>query len=197
MASDDLHDQPQEEKISELIPAKVAEDLTELASDVSQLKDILSQEVIGIKKVEKYLEYSSPIPPPEVFLGYEDVLPGSADRILKMVEKQMEHRLAAETKQLEHRIKTESKLVDSETKLNYLGLFSGFIIAILGLSGAVYLGANDKPVSSGVLSVGTLASLVSVFVSGKSGVKKQSTSENDSDKDGDNGEETAPSSSNS
>lgn len=58
MDSDDLHDQAQEEKTSktsELIPAKVAEGLTELASDVSQFKDILSQEVIGIKKVEKYL----------------------------------------------------------------------------------------------------------------------------------------------
>ena len=37
-------------------------------------------------------EFSGPIPPPNIIKGYEEVLPGSADRILAMAEKQSNHR---------------------------------------------------------------------------------------------------------
>ena len=33
-------------------------------------------------------EFSGPIPPPSIIKGYEEILPGSADRILAMAEKQ-------------------------------------------------------------------------------------------------------------
>lgn len=33
-----------------------------------------------------FVEYSGPLPPPGAMQGYEDVLPGSADRILTMAE---------------------------------------------------------------------------------------------------------------
>lgn len=38
--------------------------------------------------------YSGPIPPPEAFEKYEKVLPGAADRIMKMTERQQEHRMS-------------------------------------------------------------------------------------------------------
>lgn len=148
-----------------------------LVKDVSELKEIVSQEFVSIKSIERRQEYSGPIPPPEVFRGYEEVLPGSADRILKMAEKQLEHRIAAETKQLEHRITSETKLINIEAKLSYWGLISGFVIAFVGLSGAVYLGIKDKPIPSSIMSAGTLAGLVSVFVSGRSIIKRESSQE--------------------
>jgi Predicted membrane protein (DUF2335) len=40
--------------------------------------------------------YSGPLPPAEQIRAYEDVLPGSADRILRMAEHQQEHRMELE-----------------------------------------------------------------------------------------------------
>lgn len=82
-------------------------------------------------------------------------MPGSADRILKMAEKQQDHRIS-----------NENKLVDAENQSRLLGLVAGFLIATFGLAGSVYLGSNGKTWASGILSGGTLAGLVTVFVKG-------------------------------
>jgi uncharacterized membrane protein len=42
------------------------------------------------------VSYSGQIPPPGMLQGYEDVLPGAADRILKMAEEQAKHRQSLE-----------------------------------------------------------------------------------------------------
>ncbi len=40
---------------------------------------------------ETFVSFSGPLPPPEVFAKYEQILSGSADRILKMAENQSTH----------------------------------------------------------------------------------------------------------
>ena len=67
-------------------------------------------------------------------------------------------------KQLEHRMKIERKLVTTDSILSYLGLGAGFIIAIFGLGGSIYLGINGKNWASGIMTTGTLTGLVTVFV---------------------------------
>lgn len=42
--------------------------------------------------------YSGPLPAPEDFAEYEKILPGSTDRILKMAEKQVDHRISSDNK---------------------------------------------------------------------------------------------------
>jgi len=43
--------------------------------------------------IERTIEtYAGPLPPPKLFEGYEQVLKGSADRILTMAEKEQSHR---------------------------------------------------------------------------------------------------------
>lgn len=37
-------------------------------------------------------KFSGPIPPPSIIAGYEDVVPGAADRIIRMAEQQSSHR---------------------------------------------------------------------------------------------------------
>jgi uncharacterized membrane protein len=69
-------------------------------------------------------------------------------------------------KQLDHRISNENKLVNAENQIRLFGLITGFLIAIFGLGGAVYLGYNGKTLESGIMSGGTLVGLVTVFVKG-------------------------------
>ena len=66
-----------------------------------------SQESIAIPESKEELkklllavsqEFAGPIPPPSMMKQYEETLPGSADRILKMAETQSEHRQWMEKK---------------------------------------------------------------------------------------------------
>ena len=61
-----------------------------------------------------------------------------------------------------------------------MGLISGFVIAIFGLSGATYLGIKDKAIASASMSGVTLVGLVTAFVSGRSINEKQSQNEGNS-----------------
>lgn len=170
-------DTAKESHLTEKVDSKVIQDLIK---DVIELKALTYRESATIERIEKrYTQYSGPIPPPDILRGHEAVLPGSADRVLKMAERQLEHRIAMENKQLDHSIKSETKLINTESSLSYLGLIAGFLIAAFGLSGAIYLGLKDKPVASGIMSGGTLAGLVSVFISGKSIIQKQPQNNND------------------
>ncbi|WP_287668547.1 MULTISPECIES: DUF2335 domain-containing protein [unclassified Microcystis] len=110
---------------------------------------------ILLGQINKSITFSGPIPHPTILKGYEEVLPGSADRILSMTEKEGEHRR-----------KIETELVKNDNIRSYLGQIAGFTIAIVGLGGSIYLGINDKVWASGIMSAGTLTGLVTVFVTG-------------------------------
>jgi uncharacterized membrane protein len=113
------------------------------------------------------------VPSPRTFQEYEEILPGSMNRILSMAEAQTQHRREIEKRDQEHRIKIEEEetemkkaVTNSDTRRADLGLVTGFIIAIIGLGGSIYLGINDKTWASGLMGVGTLTGLVTVFVKG-------------------------------
>jgi uncharacterized membrane protein len=126
-----------------------------IRKEIDEIKNVVYQEFHSIERVERRLEYSGPLPHPEILGGYEKVLPGSADRVFKMAEKQQDHRISI-----------ENKLVNAENQRGFAGLIFGFLIATCGLAGSVYLGSNGNTAASGILSGGTLASLVAVFVKG-------------------------------
>ena len=130
---------------------------------IVSLDEILKDETIDqstktsilLGQINKSITFSGPIPHPTILKGYEEVLPGSADRILSMTEKEGEHRR-----------KIETELVKNDNIRSYLGQIAGFTIAIVGLGGSIYLGINDKVWASGIMSAGTLTGLVTVFVTG-------------------------------
>ena len=49
------------------------------------------------RSVVEAASFAGPIPPPTMYGAYEDVLPGSADRILAMAESEQRHRIEWET----------------------------------------------------------------------------------------------------
>lgn len=100
--------------------------------------------------------YSGPIPDPQAFARYEQILPGSADRILKMAEQQADHR---------HQL--EKRVVIGNQRRDLAGLVLGFVIAFMGIGGSIYLLANDKNLQGFLLGGGVLGSLVGTFVYGK------------------------------
>lgn len=100
--------------------------------------------------------YAGPLPLPEHLEKYNQILPGSAERILSMAEKQQAHRITA-----------ESSVLQTVNKARISGLRYAFIIFMtcLLLSGyALYL--DKMTFAVGTLLVGIAGATVS-FITGK------------------------------
>ena len=78
-----------EEKQKIEIPQEIPKELVtdEKVNEVlSKLPEDIRGQVLTIIKEQSF--FSGPLPPPELFKQYEEILPGSANRILKMAEKE-------------------------------------------------------------------------------------------------------------
>lgn len=99
--------------------------------------------------------FSGPIPPPELLLKYNEIIPGGAERILKMAENQSIHRQCI-----------EKWAVIGGTILSYFGVLCAACIAL----GALYFGTkliqNGYVISGSVLGGGGLTGLVAAFIYG-------------------------------
>lgn len=97
--------------------------------------------------------FSGPIPPPAMLEQYQRLVPDAPERILRMAEKNQEHRQALEAKVIPARVARER-----------WGQIFGFIIAlsVIALGGSLL--AYDKSVTGLTLILGALVALVSVFV---------------------------------
>lgn len=114
------------------------------------------KEILSAVTVLAMKHHSGPIPSPETLQGYDNILPGAADRVITMAEKQQNHRMGLETKHL-----------SEQMGQSRLGQWLGFIIAIIAISAGTYLTMNGHDTVGGILLGTTLVSLVAVFVVGK------------------------------
>ena len=99
--------------------------------------------------------FNGPLPPPVVLEKYNEIIPGAAERIIAMAEEQAKHR-----KEL------EVKVINSDVGNSKLGLWFGLIIGLAGLAASVIVIIYGEQIVGGVLGIGTLGSLVGVFVYG-------------------------------
>ena len=105
--------------------------------------------------VSRSESYSGPLPPPHVLKGYEEILPGMADRVMTLVEKQSAHRQYIES------IAIKSGAQDSKWGIRFAFIISIFAIACGSL--LIYFG---KEIGGSVIGGGALSSLVGVFIYG-------------------------------
>jgi uncharacterized membrane protein len=81
--------------------------------------------------------YQGPLPRPDDFEAYNRVLPGAADRILRMAEKQAAHRQDLENRALR-----------GDLAKSMMGTVLAYITFGGSMFGAVYLLLHDKPIES-------------------------------------------------
>ena len=121
----------------------------------SRQADFVAPEQKSAQAIVMSESWSGPFPPPSVIEKYEDMVPGAADRILKMTENQTAHR-----------IEIEKIVIRGDSTRSYLGLIFGFILSMAVISGGIYLVANGHDWAGGVLIGLDLIGLASVFVYG-------------------------------
>ena len=101
------------------------------------------------------------------------MLPGAADRILTLTEKQQDHDHIVIESQQEHEHKMEERVisiqetaVNSDVRQSFSGLRFGFAAAVLGILCGTLMGAIGPAWLGGVIAGLPLTSLVGVFVYG-------------------------------
>ncbi|MEY8283230.1 DUF2335 domain-containing protein [Lachnospiraceae bacterium 50-23] len=123
-------------------------DLIEL--DQREVKKVVMEMIQG--------EFSGPIPPPNIIEGYEKVLPGSADRIISMAERQSEHRQ-----------KMELKMINAESRDGLLGVVFAFMLGLGCIIAAVIMvflvPQNAGAIAGALLGVTGIGSITSSFIS--------------------------------
>ena len=86
---------------------------------------------------------SGPLPPPAMYSEYERALPGSAERILAMAEKEQDHR-----------IKWEGIALNTSAREAKLGQWLGFAIAVACIGAAIFLAVSGHDVVAGIIALG-------------------------------------------
>ncbi len=101
------------------------------------------------------VSFSGPLPPPNHLEQYERILPGAAERILKMAEDQSLHRRNLETKVIHSGVSDAKK-----------GLWFGLIMGLSGFGLVGYCASLGLQLLAGIIAALDLGSLVGVFVYG-------------------------------
>ncbi len=118
------------------------------SEQIQQIANVLSAQFVG------------PIPPPNIIERYERILPGSADRIISMAEKEQNFEHKMREKMVDAQISDRDRYREERKS----GQKNAFRIGVVGIVGAVFLGVFGNPWASGVLSGGTVAALVGSFL---------------------------------
>lgn len=116
--------------------------------------------------------FSGPIPHPRSFKEYEAVLPGSADRILKMAEDQQKHRMELEKTAIKKQLTQSGR-----------GQIFGFIVFLLGMLLSVVFAQLEMKTFAGIFASTTLVLLVTLFVTGKKASNKDLESKREPNKE--------------
>ena len=95
--------------------------------------------------------YSGPLPKPSDFAAYKDALPSAPERIMTMAEEEQTHR---------HTI--EKELLKNANRENFLGQFLAFMLALVCLGVATYLGIQGHDTLAGAI-IAITAVLASIF----------------------------------
>ena len=97
--------------------------------------------------------FEGPIPPPQILQQYNSIVPDAAERIIRMAEKQSDHRMDL-----------EKKVVYSNIKKSYAGMGLATIIALYGLFIAKEIAINGNPATAGIIAALDIGGLISIAI---------------------------------
>jgi uncharacterized membrane protein len=110
----------------------------------------ISGQLVSLQTV--HTQHSGPLPDPETLQRYENAIPGAADRIFKMAEKE-------QTNRHDH--------MNRELKAKFLAVFLGqtfaFLLGLCGILSGAYLVVHDKSVYGLSFFIASLGGLCGIY----------------------------------
>ncbi len=101
------------------------------------------------------VQYSGPIPPPAMLEQYDKIVPGAAERLLRMAEEQSAHRRSL-----------EKKAIDTDSRNSTMGIASALLISLSAFCVVVYAIIVGQIEVAKLVAGGVIVSLVSAFIYG-------------------------------
>ena len=140
------------EELENIKPMPIKTEKTELAKSKDKNLDSPIAEIVRAE-MKQMEAFSGPLPRPADFREYEDIMPGAANRIMELAEREAAHRHATDN----FRLKTESR--DS-----LLGIISAAVLCSGTISAGTII-ALSVPSTAGTVVGGILGAsgLFSVF----------------------------------
>ena len=136
----------------------IKEELSEDITDINEVLETLKPEqrskiVSAFMALETEHSFRGPLPAPEDFKAYGDVVPDAPERILSMMERQVEHR-----------INTERSIVTSGLKESQRGQWMGYsiVVILIGLSTLLALCGHDLT-AGGMVAVAIALAVIFVL----------------------------------
>ena len=109
-------------------------------------------------------QHQGPLPKPSDLHEYDLIVPGAAERIIKMAEEQAKHRQ-----------ELERSVIQSDIRDGRTGLWLGFIIGIIAILAGAYCIVQGHSIAGGVLGGSAVPGLTAVFVYGSRQRTKERT----------------------
>ena len=133
---------------------------TDMARQIGNivLEQTRTEAVSRITAVMKSESFSGPIPHPEHFARYEQVMPGAAERIMVMAENHQEHR-----------IKTERRVIGANILYRNMGLILGAVLFLVLIGCALYtaIHTSSAVIPMVFLSTGVIGGGIGMFINGR------------------------------
>ena len=111
--------------------------------------------------------HQGPIPAPEVMRQYDAILPGAAERIMRMAEIEGEHRRALERSTVDQ----QEKALKYTARDVLLGQIFALVICLAFIGLAIFLVLRGHPIGS-LLSLPGIGGIVYTFIIGRSRQQK-------------------------
>ncbi len=114
--------------------------------------------------------YQGPIPPPEVLQGFEQLVPGTAERLIKLAEDESHHRRSLEQQAMDANVsaqQAQSRIGEYQSKAVFrsdtIGQIAGLVVSLACIAGAVYLAVNGHEWTAAALAALPTAAVIRAF----------------------------------
>ena len=116
--------------------------------ETAQSKEPIKTEI----QISQSSHYSGPLPLPEDLARYDQIVPGAADRIIKMAENEMSHR---------H--ENDNRLAKNIVRTTVMSILAAFLCVLIMAGIVFYALYKDFPGVAGTIAVGSIAAIAGVF----------------------------------
>lgn len=112
---------------------------------------------------ERLTIFAGPIPHPEILSGYEQIVPGSGDRIIKMAESEQRQQHLLQTTEQQQDYAIQTKLVDAGIVAQAKGLDYAYRVTVVALIAGAALLALGQSLAGLVAWAAAITTLAAPF----------------------------------
>jgi uncharacterized membrane protein len=150
------------EENSKIIASEIEEELIKFDPKVFEgINKGKKQQIIRTFALTKSQTHVGPLPDPETFKQYCELIPNGGERIMAMAEKQSDHRM-----------KIEKKVIHGQMNQSNIGQFLAFFIGIAALIASVYCITKGHDWPGSIIGIGGITGLVTAFIQGRRNQEK-------------------------